>query len=399
MRLLYFIRDPYPNTRSDVLTLFGRRLHALGIVSDVVANRYGDLADRISVWPSGAEYLHNPSPVPGIRALGNLIHDVRMLSRARQYDAIVVRDKIATAFLAVIFCERRKVFYWMSFPFPEEDLLRSRSNREGILRRCALWLRSRMTALLLYDFVVPRSARVFVQSERMRDVVAARSGRSTGLIPIPMGVDESEIETLPRVRRQRLAGEPFRLMYLGTMDRIRRIDFLLDVIRELSLRDPDCPYRLVLIGGASTISEYEWLNRRVKALSLESSVEMTGPLPRAQALAHASGCHVGISAIPRGEVFDVSSPTKTAEYLALGLPVLVNDIPDQAMLVERTGAGLCRPMEVDSFVNAILEMKQHYDHYAAKAANAGAWVLAARGYDVLSARVAESLREARSVST
>ncbi|HRO60880.1 MAG TPA: glycosyltransferase, partial [Burkholderiaceae bacterium] len=284
---------------------------------------------------------------------------------------------------------------WMSFPMPEADLARARSNAEPRLRRLALWLRGHATVRLLYRFVVPQAARVFVQSGRMGEVVAGRSGRSGGLVAIPMGVDEAEMAAGQPAQRARCAGDPFRIVYLGSMDRIRRIDFLLEVLHELMRRDPQRGYRLVLIGGASTPEEFEWLGQRVQEFQLAGFVELTGPLPRGDAWRLAGGCDLGVSAIPRGEVFDVSSPTKTLEYLAIGLPVLVNDIPDQAQILGRVGgAGLCRPMQVDGFADAILQIRADYANFAAAAAESRAWLQAARGYDVLAGHVAATLREA-----
>ena len=58
-------------------------------------------------------------------------------------------------------------------------------------------------------------------------------------------------------------------------------------------------------------------------------VLLTGWLPQPAALGYAVRAEVGLSPIPRGTLFDVSSPTKLVEYLALGIPGVANDIPDQ----------------------------------------------------------------------
>jgi glycosyltransferase involved in cell wall biosynthesis len=396
MRLLYFIRDPYPCNRRDVLTLFGERLPLHGIRSEIVASFGEDSTCSYRCWPAGGEHLHQPSRLPGLRALGRLGHQLKVLwAQAGQCDALVVRDETLIALVAMLVAPSTRVVYWMSFPMSDSDLARSRSSAETSKRRVLLRWRGRLTGFLLYRLIVPRAAAVFVQSEAMREMVASRSGRSDGLIPVPMGVDEAEIGEPLLTARELLPDEPFRLVYLGSLDRIRRIEFLLEVLQGLILRDPGREYRLVLIGGASTESEYAWLEQAVRERSLEPSVQMTGPLPREAALQRAANCHVGLSAIPRGAVFDVSSPTKMLEYLALGLPVLVNDIPDQeAVLADAKGAGLCRPMEIEQFVDAILEMRARYESFAASALRARDWVRKARGYDVLSAEVAGRLREA-----
>lgn len=60
--------------------------------------------------------------------------------------------------------------------------------------------------------------------------------------------------------------------------------------------------------------------------------------------------------IPRGPLLDCGSPTKVPEYLALGLPVVGNDNPDQQALIEATGAGRCVPYTPEAFAAAVLEL-------------------------------------------
>jgi glycosyltransferase involved in cell wall biosynthesis len=101
---------------------------------------------------------------------------------------------------------------------------------------------------------------------------------------------------------------------------------------------------------------------------------------------------VAVSAIPRGEVYDVSSPTKTVEYLALGIPVVVNDIPDQEDLVNETGGGICCRMEPDTFADAIAKVLEDRETYARSAVACRKRLLEQRGYDGLSQLVAAQLR-------
>lgn len=391
MKLLYFIRDPYPTTRPDVLTLFGRCLAARGIASDIVGTRHGELAGSTLIWPAGSEFIHMPDAGALRRHLGGLLHDLRQLRRADDYDAVVVRDKIATAALALLWPHRRPVFYWASYPFPEDDLARAAMPLRSPAYRMALRLRARVTRWLLYRVVVPRARAVFVQSDRMRDVFARESGRLTGMLAVPMGVDAGALPPVDPAPAPYTDGEPFRLVYLGSMDRARQVEFLIDTLVRLRSRDPSTDYRLTLVGDASTPEQFAWLADRAAASGLGDRIDMPGMLPREQAWAIARQCQLGLSAIPRGPVYDVSSPTKTIEYLALGLPVLVNDIPDQLELVTRTGAGVCAPMDVDAFADAVVAIRRDHRAMAQRAAAARGWLLTHRGYELLADSVAAAL--------
>lgn len=392
-RLLLFIRDPYPTNRPDIVELFGQMARR-GVRTDLVASRRSDGMPVTEEWTLGEALVHEARGGGVRRALGGLWHDLACLRRARGHDAVVVRDKIVFAALALLL-SRVPVFYWASFPFPEEDRLRAAQALRGPVHAAALCVRAFVGERLLYSWVVRRARGVFVQSERMREQFEARSGRHDGLVPVPMGVAPSAlIATTPPRTPSASSGATFELVYLGALDRVRHIDFLLDVLAENRRRQPDVDYRLCLVGAASTAPEDDWLRDQIEARGLSPFVDRVGPLPREQAWTRARRAQLGVSAIPRGPVFDVSSPTKTVEYLTLGLPVVVNDIPDQAAVVAATGAGLCVPMAVDEFAQAIVQARERHAELQERAGAARDWLLAHRGYDVLATRVDRALREA-----
>jgi glycosyltransferase involved in cell wall biosynthesis len=65
-------------------------------------------------------------------------------------------------------------------------------------------------------------------------------------------------------------------------------------------------------------------------------------------------------------LLDVSSPTKVPEYLALGVPVVCNDNPDQAEVIAATGCGLCVPFTAQDFADAALALLGQGDEQLAK---------------------------------
>ena len=366
-----------------------------GVTSDIVAVRQADsLSGAEQDWPAG-RFLGMLGRAGSVySSLRAAAHDITVLRNASGYDAVVVRDKILTAAFALVLLPRRRVYYWMSFPFPEEDIIRARAGG-NLFKRLLLAARGAISQRLLYRWIVPSARSVFVQSERMREVVKGRSGRSEGLVPVPMGIDEQLVLKLSVADQSIKQGKPVLLGYLGVLDRARRLDFLLDVLSQLQLRTPG-RFQLMMIGDASNAEEKQWLLSRVAALGLQEHVLLTGSLPREDAWRQLMTCQVGLSAIPRGELFDVSSPTKTVEYLALGLPVVVNDIPDQEWLIAQTGAGLCCPMDVDKFVASIESLCDRYSDFSGRARSCRSWLLSERGYDRIADLVASRLHQVHS---
>jgi glycosyltransferase involved in cell wall biosynthesis len=75
-----------------------------------------------------------------------------------------------------------------------------------------------------------------------------------------------------------------------------------------------------------------------------------------KAWAYVKAAEIGLSPLPRGYLLDSASPTKAIEYLGIGLPVIANDNPDQAEVLEKSGAGICVHLNATSFANAALEL-------------------------------------------
>jgi glycosyltransferase involved in cell wall biosynthesis len=147
---------------------------------------------------------------------------------------------------------------------------------------------------------------------------------------------------------------------------------------------------LVIAGDAPSADEMAWMRAEIARRGLEQQVLLTGWLPQKSALGYAVRAEVGISPIPRGTLFDVSSPTKLVEYLALGIPSVANDIPDQALVIAESGAGLCVPMEAEPFAAAVRRLLEDRALAAEFAERGPAYVKSHRTYAILGRKVADT---------
>jgi glycosyltransferase involved in cell wall biosynthesis len=91
-------------------------------------------------------------------------------------------------------------------------------------------------------------------------------------------------------------------------------------------------------------------------------------------------------------VLDSASPTKVVEYLALGLPVVANNQPDQHQVLTESGAGFSVESKVPEFADAIVKILQDPALSAAMRKAGPPYVRARRSYAVIGARVAEVYR-------
>jgi glycosyltransferase involved in cell wall biosynthesis len=395
LSIAFIIRDPLPPVRADVLTLFGAEMPRYGVNTDLVGQSG---ADGTAPWAAGGMHVVGSLKSRFAAVLSPLWDTLGLLRawRRTRPDCIQVRDKIASGLLGRIAAAALRVpfVYWMSFPIVEGfEVRRDEIGTRGRgLKWLAHHLRARASRAVIYRMVLPHARHIFVQSDAMADWLAGQGFDRARMTPVPMGVDATLFDraTIAPVEDSRLDGRRV-VLYLGRIAQSRRSDFLLDVALRLRVAMPDV--LLVLAGDAPSSDEMEWMRAQIAARGLDSHVLLTGWLPQKTALGYAVRAEVGLSPIPRGTLFDVSSPTKLVEYLALGIPSVANDIPDQQLVIAESRAGLCAPMQAEPFAAAVLELLNNPQLAAEFAQRGPAYVRTHRTYDILARNVAETYRQ------
>ncbi len=397
IRLLFLTAETCPTFRADVTALFGKYLPRHGVYTDVVSGRTPGHSEPVE-WGAGEAYLFEITGGQAKKHIKTLLHGVKHLFAAdrTRYQAIQVRDMpvLAAIGLLVARFKRLPFFYWMSYPMPEGqiELARERGLTAGVMKFLFPWVSGRVGRFLLYRFVLPKADHVFVQSERMRADMASLGIAMTKMTPVPMGVDQETIrlDEIAPAEDARLGNRRI-LVYLGTLDRPRRIESLFEVLRRVRAEIPDA--LLVLAGDTEDQVHREWLRAEAVRLDVSDDIVWTGWLPMREGWAYVRAADVAFSYFPRGFLLDSASPTKVPEYLALGVAVVCNDNPDQAQVVRESGAGMCVPYSAEAFAKAAIDLLNRAEPSRVQAREAGmAYVRAHRAYEVISRNVAEAYR-------
>jgi glycosyltransferase involved in cell wall biosynthesis len=392
--MLFFVRESFPTFRSDVEVLFGLEMLGRGHQIDLVmqAARADDVPGP-HPWHGGTVWVGATDSRDGSlhRARRNflaVLHDFRSLRlmRAHNYEAVQVRDKFLIAAALAVVARRCgfKFFYWLSYPEPESQMqrVRDRTARYPLIT----FLRGLLFGWLLYRLILPRCDHAFVQSEQMRRDIVAHGIDPAKLTPVPMGIAASEVQA-PRSRSgAELAGKVLTLAYLGTLNSQRRLEVLVEMLA--LLRQQGHAMRLLFIGGGDDVDDQPRLERRAAALGIAEHVEVTGFLPRDTALARVQSADICLSPFYPTMVLNSTSPTKLIEYLALGLPVVANDHPEQRQVLKNSQAGVCVPWGARYFARGVTWLAVRGPAVRERMGESGRrWVLAHRTYD----RIADEL--------
>jgi glycosyltransferase involved in cell wall biosynthesis len=139
--------------------------------------------------------------------------------------------------------------------------------------------------------------------------------RSDDVHCFPSGVDCSHYLASRSMRRR--VDAPLTAGYVGVID--ERVD--LELIEELAAQLPD--WRIQMVGPVAKLQPDE--------LPVADNIEYRGKVEYSELPGVMAGFDVGLMPFAHNEATRSISPTKTAEYLAAGLPVVSTAIPDVVM--------------------------------------------------------------------
>lgn len=130
----------------------------------------------------------------------------------------------------------------------------------------------------------------------------------------------------------------FDLVYRGGLSERTGTFVLLDALQLLAAR-PNPP-RLLLLGYIDDSRSEEDLRSRIRALGLDSLVEIHGRLDHEHMSEALSQARIGVSPLLPVRKFQINIPVKIFEYWACGLPVVASDLAPMRPFFRDGEAGL-----------------------------------------------------------
>jgi glycosyltransferase involved in cell wall biosynthesis len=173
-----------------------------------------------------------------------------------------------------------------------------------------------------------------------------------GAIYADFGFPEPRLSTVPTPVDERFLTEhrsgfdpPFRLLYVGYLERHKGVDRLLPVLKQV--RDAGVDARLTVVGRGGARGGLE---RQARETGLDDVTRFTGYVPNAELpplyADHDLFVYPGRWQEPRGRVF--------LEALATGTPVVATDVGAAEQLVG--DAGTVTPQSVDALADAVVDL-------------------------------------------
>ncbi len=399
LSILYLTSDPFPPFRVDISVLFGREISGRGHRIDWLLQDGRDRRKPYTTEWLGSRAFVGPrdngtSLAARIRKhLYDIVHDSNLfrLLKTGEYDMILVRDKFFAPLMALVAVRRYKLkcVYWLSYPFPEDFLYQVQQRLKPY--PLFYWLRGHFLRLLLYRVIIPFSHHTFVQSEKMQEDIANCGIQKDKMTPVPMGVSIDNIPYFGYGPPGSSGSGQRTVLYLGTLSRVRKLDFLLRAFKKLLSFDSSV--KLVLVGGGDVPEDEAFLRAEALKMGIEDSVVFTGFLPQDQAWEYVRTADVCVSPFYPTPILQSTSPTKLLEYMAMGKASVANDHPEQSRVIRESGAGLCVPWDEDAFASAIFVLLNDFERRKAMGLRGREYVERHRDYGCLSRFVETKLMD------
>lgn len=190
---------------------------------------------------------------------------------------------------------------------------------------------------------------------RCRLVLAERSYQTRFSHEHPV-VRNMPLAVAPEARRP--GGD--RVVYTGRISRSRGFDAMVELGRRLR----PAGVTVELVGDVDGDVAQD-----LRVAAARGDVRWLGFLPNEETLEHVRGATAGLSLLADMPNFRSSLPSKVAEYLAQGVPVVTTPLPEAVELVSASGGGVVVPFDdVDAAHSAVVRLLDDADGRAAMAA-------------------------------
>lgn len=347
---------------------------------------YGPPSGRL--WAgNSARTVTKPSRGPAPALLRSAVREWNELGRAfhgLHGDAVIVRDDPVMALAA----SRRRptlgpLILQISHLTPEEVAGHARAGIYG--SRAGNLLKAR-AAQRLRALAIRRAARVLVMTPEMAEALSIEHER---VDVIPEGVDAGWAGDITGDEMRSVLSVPRNtplVAYAGTLNRVRRLEVLVDAFALVVREFPDAI--LAIAGPGREPEDLTWLQDRARAAGIDRSIRFAGAIPHPRVASLMDAADIVVSPLPNTPVLRCNSPTKLFEAMHRARVVVASDIPEQERVVSASGGGVIVAHESSAYASALSMLLADPDRRARMGGAGRRWVLTNRTYAKLAERVA-----------
>lgn len=317
-------------------------------------------------------------PLKIFNLISYLIREYRLLIiifKEEKYDIIQVRNDVFAALLALHIKRKYKIPFVFQYSSP---VMQGYENQK-------------------YKILKKIQDIISVQIMNKTDLIWTTSSKRMGRYLVKKGVSKSKIMAtsnhvntnlfLPNIPkrefRTKYSNKSQIVIYVGVLDKTRRLDMLVSSFARVRRKVPDAI--LIMVGDGKDKKNLEKL---VYDLDIQNHVIFTGNVPYSEVPSYIAAADIAVSPIPPKWYFIISSPLKLIEYMAMGKPVVANEeIQEHKEVIEKSGGGILVKFDAESFANGMIELLKNSERAKEMGRKGREWVIKNRSYEKMAREV------------
>ena len=321
-------KEYFPTDRAILSDLWNKEISQKNNLHWVMFTSFSDKKDK---WANADLTLIklNKFNNPIFNQLKLLLYQLRKFSiclslfKKNSYDYIFVRNGIFESLMAIYFQKRfgsRFCFHLSSMHGYFDNFQHSSSKWPyTFLRR----LRTRFQ-IFSYNFILKKADVVIPISEPMSRQLVKKVNNKERIISSPLGASKLFLDSNPKCKsfHSHLLKGNIKLLYVGSMGERRDTEFLVKTIKEL--KKTNSGIVLNLLGSVEPNEKVDYISVLSRKYDVSDNVNYISPVDYHQVPNHVRDADIGVISIPPEPKYLVSSPTKFAEFLSVGIPVVFN---------------------------------------------------------------------------
>ena len=151
---------------------------------------------------------------------------------------------------------------------------------------------------------------------------------------------------------QHATNSKLRLIYVGTVNKLRGRDVMLDAISIVTQKNIQAHLTIV---GADT-EQLDYCNQRIKVLDIKNNITLHGRVIGGEVPEYLAQADIGICLWETTPWTEFNPPTKLFEYLVAGLPVLASNIRTHTRYIQNWHNGLIFDYDASALAAVIIEL-------------------------------------------
>ncbi len=382
--------DPAYPARTEIIEIYGNKFPQFGHnitwvnpgnTNEILKRKFKDV--NIYVVPSVPYTVSKSFLKKGFNIITHNLIKIKLvkeLIKISNIDIIQTRDNVFDGLIALKIRKKYNIPFVYQLNFIQLETNLDYRNKSVLLTLYKKFF------LVILNYILKKADVILTISTYMQNYLKKKKIEAQKIFTLPMGVNSKNF--YPNQKNEKLRSkyklqDKIIFIYIGSLAKKRRLEIILKAFSLVTKEVMNA--KLLIVGDGDGKGELEKLSMN---LNLEKYIIFTGKIPYKIIPKYICLADIGLSPIPPIDNYKLSSPTKTLEYMACGLPVIGNrEIFEMKNVISKSNGGILVDFNAASFSTAMIRLAKNEQLVKIKGEKGRQWINKNRSYEQIAMKV------------